>query len=104
MNICYSIEMNSGPFTLTYAPNYNTGAIVVATPQPPQIHIPATGIEYFVYRCAPTLEHPMDHWQFIPATTSKVALPDIRDARPLYVFSSTTGQYTPINQIGFTLR
>ncbi|KAF8241700.1 hypothetical protein K440DRAFT_478022, partial [Wilcoxina mikolae CBS 423.85] len=56
--------------------------------------------EYLVYKCAPTQANPYYHWKFYPATHPRSQLPDIRTARPLYVWSSTTGVYTPVNNIG----
>ncbi|KAA8906816.1 hypothetical protein FN846DRAFT_759273, partial [Sphaerosporella brunnea] len=55
--------------------------------------------EYYVYRCAPTAEHPIAHWKFYPATMSKDELPDIRVARPVYTWSSITGEYSPVQGI-----
>lgn len=69
------------------------------------VHVPAvtveqSSMEYLVYRCAPTDATPFHHWRFVPAATPRAELPDVRVARPVYVWSSTTGAYTPVNHIG----
>ena len=72
---------------------------------PYYLHVPAVLVEqgsaeYLVYRCAPTDSTPYHHWQFVPAAAPCTDRPDIRVARPLYVWSSTTGTFTAVNQVG----
>ncbi|TGZ78325.1 hypothetical protein EX30DRAFT_365999 [Ascodesmis nigricans] len=52
--------------------------------------------EYWVYYCNPTATHPFAHWKYIPVTTSYQQLPDIRQAYPLYTWSSVTGIHTKV--------
>lgn len=89
------------------APTFAAGMIPVFQQMPPMPPMPAMPMapapaatnDYLVYRCAPTLQHPFEHWKFYPSTMNQQDLPDIRVARPLYVWSTATGQYTPVTQI-----
>jgi hypothetical protein len=60
---------------------------------------PIHGLQYYVYRCAATKDHPFEHWKYYPATMGTNDLPDIRGARPLYIWSSITGRYSVIDKI-----
>jgi hypothetical protein len=78
------------------------GAIVCYTP--PRVSNtlfggPVHGVEYYVYRCAATKDHPFAHWKYYPATMGTDELPDIRGARPLYTWSSITGCYSAVDTI-----
>jgi hypothetical protein len=100
----YTVSVNQPGVTVSYAPapTQTTVAFSYSAPaSPPTVPIaaPIAGVEYYVYRCSPTAEHPMPHWKYYPATMSKQELPDIREARPLYTWSSVTGQYSPVNNI-----
>ncbi|CCX10968.1 Similar to hypothetical protein [Tuber melanosporum Mel28]; acc. no. XP_002840039 [Pyronema omphalodes CBS 100304] len=77
---------------------------IAAAPMPVQIQAPPVQValadhKYLVYRFAPTEEHPFHHWKYFPQETSQDQLPDIRIARPLYIWSSNTGEYTPVQVI-----
>jgi hypothetical protein len=63
------------------------------------IEAPVAIVEYYVYRCGPDNDHPTGSWKYFPVTMTKDQLPDIRVARPLYVWSVITGQYTPVKAI-----
>ncbi|KAI5812313.1 hypothetical protein BZA77DRAFT_297044 [Pyronema omphalodes] len=77
---------------------------IAAAPMPVAIQAPPVQValadhKYLVYRFAPTEEHPFHHWKYFPQETSQDQLPDIRVARPLYIWSSNTGEYTPVQII-----
>jgi hypothetical protein len=57
------------------------------------------GHHYYVYRCAPSQEHPVMHWKYFPTTISQDRLPDIREARPMYMWQSNTVRYTVVTDI-----
>jgi hypothetical protein len=82
--------------TISYAP-----APAAASTMPGSFpSSPTTAVvDYYVYRCAPDTDVPMHHWKFYPMSMSKDDLPDIRLARPLYTWNSTTGQYRAVEEI-----
>jgi hypothetical protein len=51
------------------------------------------------YRSGPDDDYTGPHWKYFPTTMSKDELPDIRIARPLYIWNGVTGDYTPIEHI-----
>jgi hypothetical protein len=95
----YTVTVNQPGVTVCYAPAATVSYSLSVSPPTIPISAPVAGVEYYVYRCAPTAEHPMDHWKYYPATMIKDQLPDIRAARPLYTWSSVTGQYSPVKNI-----
>ena len=60
--------------------------------------LPSTMAEYYVYYCQANFETPFAHWKFIPTSTSQQLLPDIREARPAYLYSDVTKQYTALTR------
>jgi hypothetical protein len=64
----------------------------------------SSGCDYMVYKCAPTPATPYWHWKYYLATgTTKDDLPDIRVARPLYIWNSGSGNYRAIDAISVDL-
>jgi hypothetical protein len=60
---------------------------------------PVAAVEYYVYRSGPDDDFEGPHWKYFPTPMSKDELPDIRIARPLYIWNGVTGDYTPIDNI-----
>jgi hypothetical protein len=58
--------------------------------------------EYYVYLCEPSCQYPFRHWKYFSTATPVQELPDIREQRPLYVWSDITGFYTPISRIAIS--
>jgi hypothetical protein len=102
----FTVTIQQPEVAVSYAPAptsticFSPGPAAALGPPTVPVSAPISGVEYFVYRCAPTNEHPVHHWKYYPATMSKAELPDIRSARPLFTWSSVTGQYSPVSAIG----
>jgi hypothetical protein len=101
---CYCINtFDASGVYIWYMPGpAAAGDIYAPLPVPPAMVEESSsfhGHHYYVYRCAPSAEHPVMHWKYFPTTISKDQLLDIRKARPMYMWHSKTGRYTVITDI-----
>jgi hypothetical protein len=83
-------------YLVTYKLRVDMIFTVTTIPNPAPV---AADEYYYVYRSEPDYDFDRPHWKYFPVTLSKDELPDIREARPLYLFNGPTGEYTPIKNI-----